>query len=70
MIEAKDLINDTTIFQDYTKNNLEYYHIELNTHSAIIANGVLSESFLNYNNVIKNPSHLQNLILHKFACRH
>jgi hypothetical protein len=55
MIEAKDLINDTTIFQDYTKNNLEYYHIELNTHSAIIANGVLSESFLNYNNVTKKP---------------
>jgi hypothetical protein len=50
MIEAKDLINDTTIFQDYTKNNLEYYHIELNTHSAIIANGVLSETYFDAKN--------------------
>jgi hypothetical protein len=49
MICAKDLVNGTTIFQDSNRMSVEYYHLELKDHFAIIANGVLSESYLDFN---------------------
>jgi hypothetical protein len=49
MICAKDLINETTIFQAKDINNIEYYHFELSEHSSVIANGLLSESYLDLN---------------------
>jgi len=48
LICAKHLVNGTTIFQDTSKITLEYYHLELNTHSLIIANGLLAESYLDW----------------------
>ena len=50
VVRAKDLVNENTIFQDWSKNSLTYYHLELKNHSAIVANGVLSESYLDMNN--------------------
>jgi hypothetical protein len=50
MVCAKDLINGTTIFQDLNRISVHYYHLELNEHSSIIANGVLSETYLDFNN--------------------
>ena len=50
VVRAKDLVNDDTIFQDWSKNSLTYYHLELKNHSAIVANGVLSESYLDMEN--------------------
>jgi hypothetical protein len=50
MILAKDLINEDTIFQDNTFISIEYYHFEVETHSSVLANGVLSETYLNYDN--------------------
>ena len=50
MVAANKLVNETTIVQDSECNNVEYYHIELESHSAIIANGILSESYLDLNN--------------------
>lgn len=47
---ARDLINGTTIFQDTNRISVEYYHFELNEHASVIANGVLSESYLDFNN--------------------
>ena len=44
---AKELINETTIYQDKTWEDVEYYHLECSKHCAIFANGVLSESYLN-----------------------
>jgi hypothetical protein len=46
MVRAHNMINGNTIYQDNECTNVEYYHIECQNHSAIIANGVLSESYL------------------------
>ena len=49
MVVARDLINGETIFQDESFILVEYYHFELESHSSVIANGVLSETYLNFN---------------------
>jgi hypothetical protein len=50
MVLAKDLVNGRTIYQDKECENVEYYHLECDRHSAIFANGILSESFFEANN--------------------
>jgi hypothetical protein len=50
MVLAKDMVNGTTIYQDNECKNVEYYHLECEKHHAIIANGVLAESYLNVKN--------------------
>jgi len=47
---AKKLVNNTTIYQDLECVSVEYYHLECENHSAIFANGVLTESYLDNNN--------------------
>jgi hypothetical protein len=42
---AKELINGTTIVQEKC-NEVNYYHLELSSHSIIIANGISSETYL------------------------
>jgi hypothetical protein len=49
-VVAKKLINETTIYQDKTWKDVEYYHLECDKHCAIFANGALSESYLNEKN--------------------
>jgi Hint domain len=46
LIEAKDLINGVSIVQAEHVETLEYFHIELDTHDVIIAEGALSETFI------------------------
>jgi hypothetical protein len=46
LIEAKDLINGVSIVQAGSVGSVEYFHIELETHDVIIAEGALSESFV------------------------
>ena len=46
MVRAHNMVNGNTIYQDNECTDVEYYHIECKKHSAIIANGVLSESYL------------------------
>lgn len=50
MVLAKDIVNNQTIYQDDDCVNIEYYHLECEEHSAIFANGVLSESYLDVKN--------------------
>ena len=50
MVLAKNIVNGTTIYQDKECDDVEYYHLECDSHSAIFANGVLSESYLDVNN--------------------
>lgn len=50
LVEAMTLVNGRTITQEYEHKHVTYYHIELDTHSSIFANGLLSESFLDVNN--------------------
>ena len=46
LIEAKDSVNGASIAQAESVERVEYFHIELETHDVIIAEGALSESFI------------------------
>jgi ELWxxDGT repeat protein len=46
LIEARDLINGVSIVQAEQVESVEYFHIELETHDVIIAEGALSETFV------------------------
>ena len=49
LIEAKDLVNGVSIIQADHVDELEYFHIELDTHGVILAEGAPSETFLDDN---------------------
>ena len=46
LIEAKDLVNGVSIAQTERVEEVEYFHIELDSHDVIIAEGAPSESFI------------------------
>jgi glycosyltransferase involved in cell wall biosynthesis len=46
LIEAIDLVNGVSIFQAERVDRVDYFHIELDTHDIIVAEGALSESFV------------------------
>ncbi|MEO6843358.1 MAG: Hint domain-containing protein [Bradyrhizobium sp.] len=46
LIEAKDLVNGVSIVQAAQVDDVEYFHIELDTHDVLIAEGALSETFV------------------------
>ena len=46
LIEAKDLINGVSIVQAAHVDKVEYFHIELDSHDIILAEGAASESFI------------------------
>jgi Hint domain len=46
LIEARDLINSVSIVQAAHVEHVEYFHIELDTHDVISAEGALAESFI------------------------
>jgi hypothetical protein len=46
LIEARDLINDLTVTQAERVDEVEYFHIELESHDVIVAEGALSETFV------------------------
>lgn len=50
MVLAKRLVNGVNIYPDMHAEEVTYYHVECARHSAIIANGVVSESYLESNN--------------------
>jgi hypothetical protein len=47
---AWSLVNGETVYQDTECNEITYYHLECKEHVAIIANGVLAESYLDCDN--------------------
>ena len=46
LIEAKDLVNGVSIIQPMDATDVEYFHLELDSHDIIVAEGALSESFV------------------------
>ena len=50
MTRAWSLVNGETVYQDTECNEITYYHLECKEHVAIIANGVLAESYLDCDN--------------------
>jgi hypothetical protein len=47
LICARQLINRTTIWQESHLTSVEYFHVELDTHCIVLAQGLTSESYLN-----------------------
>ncbi len=47
LICARQLINGTTICQETGLVSVEYFHVELDTHAIVLAEGLTSESYLN-----------------------
>ena len=50
LVPAKLLVNGTTIVQEERQEPFEYFHIELDSHDVLIAEGMLSESYLDLGN--------------------
>ncbi len=50
LIEAKDLVNAMSIVQAERAETVEYFHVELETHDVIVAEGALSETYLEDDN--------------------
>jgi len=46
LIPAFALVNGTSIFQAESVDRVEYFHLELESHDVIVAEGALSESFI------------------------
>jgi len=46
LIEAKDLVNGVSVVQAETVDQVEYFHVELESHDVIIAEGAPSETFI------------------------
>jgi hypothetical protein len=46
LIPARKLKNGSTIYHDQSRETIRYYHIQLEQHSALVAHGVLTESYL------------------------
>jgi Hint domain len=50
LIEAKDLVNGVSIVQAAQVDKVEYFHIELETHNVILAEGAWSETYVDDDN--------------------
>jgi hypothetical protein len=50
LIAARQLINGTTIRQEHGRSSVEYFHVELDTHSVLLAEGLPAESYLDTGN--------------------
>ncbi len=50
LIEAKDLINGVSVVQAPSVEKVEYFHLELDDHDVIFAEGALSESYIDDDN--------------------
>lgn len=49
-VPSRMLVNGRSIFYDKTITSYDYYHIETETHSVIMADGMLTESYLDTGN--------------------
>jgi hypothetical protein len=50
LICARQLVNGTTIRQEQVGTSVEYFHIELDAHAILLAEGLPAESYLNTGN--------------------
>ncbi len=50
LICARQLVNGTTIVQEQDWTSVDYYHVELDTHAILLAEGLPAESYLDTGN--------------------
>jgi hypothetical protein len=50
LIEARDLINGSSIAQPVTAELVEYFHVELDSHDLLVAEGIATESYIDEDN--------------------
>src|SRR5205085_8378854 len=50
LIEAQDLVNGVSIYQAERIEEIEYFHIELDRHDVIVAEGAWAESYISDDN--------------------
>jgi hypothetical protein len=50
LICARQLVNGTTIRQEQSRTSVDYYHVELDAHAILLAEGVPAESYLDTGN--------------------
>jgi microcystin-dependent protein len=50
LIEAKDLVNGVSVMQAEHVKTVEYFHVELDTHDVIVAEGAPSETYVDDDN--------------------
>ena len=50
LVQAEQLINGATIIQETVVDRIEYFHIELDAHDIIIADGAPAESYIDCDN--------------------
>ncbi len=46
LVQAKDLVDGVLVTHDFSRTHITYWHIELDSHDALIAEGAAAESFL------------------------
>jgi hypothetical protein len=46
LVEARNLVNGASIVQDERVDRVDYFHLELDGHDVILAEGALSETFI------------------------
>ena len=50
LICARQLVNDVSILRDSASQNVEYFHVELDIHAILLAEGLTAESYLDTGN--------------------
>jgi autotransporter passenger strand-loop-strand repeat protein len=50
LIEAKDLVNGVSVYQAEAVETVEYFHLELDSHDVILAEGAAAETYIDDDN--------------------
>ncbi|MBS1073189.1 Hint domain-containing protein [Gluconobacter cerinus] len=66
-VPARILVNETSIFYDKSLTSYDYYHIETERHSVLMADGMLTESYLDTGNrrAFRQDGAVASLMAHK-----
>ena len=64
LICARQLVNGATIRQVHGQRSVEYFHVELDAHAILLAEGLAAESYLDTGNRTFFANSLDSIILH------
>ncbi len=64
LVEAKTLVNGTTVIRDHSIRHVTYHHIELERHDVVLAEGLAAETYLDSGNRQNFSADAAPLVLH------